>query len=152
MSTIVTAPTSRGIIFNYEDGGTYCGEWEDGHAHGYGVCTGPEGRGKFQGLWEQGLQASGVYAWPNGQKYAGRWEKGEREGGGKETKPDGTEYTGDFTKDSRGPYGVIRLPNGAVYRGSWTSGLQDGEGVETYIDGGGSWKRQWFMLKAVVYV
>lgn len=128
--------SSRGIIYEYEDGGKYCGEWENDAAHGHGVCTGPKGNGLFEGLWQKGNQTSGVFTWPNGQKYTGKWQDGLREGLGRETKQDGTEYSGDFTKDSRGPYGVLRQPNGVVYRGMWSKGVQNGEGTEVYIDGG----------------
>ena len=127
---------SKGIIYEYEDGGKYCGEWENDAAHGHGVCTGPNGNGLFQGLWERGYQASGVFTWPSGQRYMGKWRQGVREGFGKETKPDGTEYCGEFTRDSRGPCGVLRQPNGVVYRGTWKDGVQNGEGTEVYIDGG----------------
>ena len=127
---------SRGIIYEYEDGGKYCGEWENDAAHGRGVCTGPKGNGLFEGLWEKGNQSSGVFTWPSEQKYAGKWRQGVREGAGKETKKDGTEYCGDFRRDSRGPFGVLRQPNGVVYRGTWSEGVQSGEGTEIYIDGG----------------
>ena len=128
--------SSRGIIYEYEDGGKYCGEWENDAAHGHGVCTGPKGNGLFEGLWQKGNQTSGVFTWPNGQKYTGKWQYGLREGLGRETKQDGTEYSGDFTKDSRGPFGVLRQPNGVVYRGMWSKGVQNGEGTEIYVDGG----------------
>lgn len=126
---------SKGIIYEYQDGGTYVGEWEDDTSHGYGICTGPNGQGKFEGMWEHGKQISGVYTWPKGMKYMGTWNNSLRDGTGKEVQPDGTEYSGDFTKGSRGPFGVTKLPNG-VYRGSWHNGTQDGEGVEAYVDGG----------------
>ena len=127
---------SRGIIYEYEDGGKYCGEWENDAAHGHGVCTGPNGNGLFEGLWERGNQSSGIFTWPSRQKYMGKWRQGVRGGTGKETKTDGTEYCGEFTKDSRGPCGVLRQPNGVVYRGTWSEGVQNGEGTELYIDGG----------------
>lgn len=132
----VSTMASRGIIYEYEDGGKYCGEWENDAAHGHGMCTGPDGNGLFEGLWDRGHQASGVFTWPSGQRYMGKWRQGVREGVGKETKKDGTEYCGEFTKDSRGPYGVLRQPNGVVYRGTWSEGVQYGEGTELYIDGG----------------
>ena len=127
---------SKGIIYEYEDGGRYCGEWENDAAHGHGVCTGPDGNGLFQGLWERGHQVSGVFTWPSGQRYLGKWRQGVREGVGKETKKDGTEYCGEFTRDSRGPFGVLRQPNGVVFRGTWKDGVQNGLGTELYIDGG----------------
>ncbi|KAG8237645.1 hypothetical protein J437_LFUL017554 [Ladona fulva] len=50
--------------FDFDDGGTYCGGWEDGKAHGHGVCTGPKGQGAYSGSWHYGFEVSGVYTWP----------------------------------------------------------------------------------------
>ncbi len=129
------AAMSKGIIYEYEDGGRYCGEWENDSSQGYGCGTGPGGHGEYEGMWEHGGQVSGTYTWPNGMKYAGTWKDNQRDGFGKEVRIDGTEYCGEFVRGSRGPYGVTRLPNG-VYRGSWRNGKQDGEGEEVYLDGG----------------
>lgn len=126
---------SGGIIYEYEDGGSYCGEWEGDTSHGFGVCTGPRGQGTFEGKWEHGNQVSGVYRWPNGMKYLGTWQSNLRHGTGTETRLDGTEYSGQFTRGSRGSLGVAVLPNG-LYKGQWLNGAQDGEGVETYGDQG----------------
>ena len=58
--------------FDFDDGGTYCGGWEEGKAHGHGVCTGPKGQGEYSGSWHFGFEVSGVYTWP-------RYAKRERE-------------------------------------------------------------------------
>lgn len=54
----------HGGRFDFDDGGTYCGGWEDGKAHGHGVCTGPKGNGAYAGSWHFGFEVSGVYTWP----------------------------------------------------------------------------------------
>ncbi|KMQ85271.1 junctophilin-1-like isoformx1 protein [Lasius niger] len=54
----------NGGRFDFDDGGTYCGGWEDGKAHGHGVCTGPKGQGAYSGSWHFGFEVSGVYTWP----------------------------------------------------------------------------------------
>jgi junctophilin len=63
-----TATTNKVLInggrFDFDDGGTYCGGWEDGKAHGHGVCTGPKGQGAYSGSWHYGFEVSGVYMWP----------------------------------------------------------------------------------------
>ena len=126
----------RGIIYEYEDGGVYCGEWEKDSSHGHGCGTGPGGRGRFEGLWAEGGQVSGVYTWPHsGMRYMGTWKDNKRHGHGKEIREDGTEYCGEYVRGARGPYGVMKLPN-SVFRGSWRNGKQDGEGEEVYLDGG----------------
>lgn len=50
--------------FDFDDGGTFLGGWEDGKAHGHGVCTGPKGQGAYSGSWHYGFEVSGVYIWP----------------------------------------------------------------------------------------
>ena len=32
--------SAGGGRFDFDDGGTYCGGWEDGKTHGHGVCLG----------------------------------------------------------------------------------------------------------------
>jgi hypothetical protein len=46
----------NGGRFDFDDGGTYCGGWEEGKAHGYGVCTGPDQRGEYAGAYHYGLE------------------------------------------------------------------------------------------------
>ncbi len=55
----------NGGRFDFDDGGTYCGGWSDGKAHGYGVCTGPKGQGEYSGAWQYGYEFSGIYLWVN---------------------------------------------------------------------------------------
>lgn len=61
------APTViGGGRFDFDDGGTYCGGWHDGKAHGHGICTGPKGQGEYSGSWHYGFEVSGIYKWPSG--------------------------------------------------------------------------------------
>lgn len=132
----------NGGRFDFSDGGSYCGGWEEGKAHGYGVCTGPSGKGEYSGAWNFGFEVIGVYTWPNGSTYEGMWENGMRSGLGVETKGRWI-YRGEWTSGFKGKYGVIQSSSsGARYEGTWSSGLQDGYGVETYADGG-IYQGQW---------
>jgi hypothetical protein len=56
-------PGANGGRFDFDDGGTYCGGWNDGKAHGHGVCTGPKGQGEYSGAWQFGYEFSGIYLW-----------------------------------------------------------------------------------------
>lgn len=128
--------TSGGGRFDFDDGGTYCGGWEDGKAHGHGVCTGPKGQGEYSGAWQCGFEVSGVYTWPSGNSYTGQWFQGKRHGLGVEGKGRWV-YRGEWTQGFKGRYGVRKsTSSGARYEGTWTTGLQDGYGCETYADGG----------------
>ncbi|KAL4635170.1 junctophilin-1 [Arapaima gigas] len=128
--------------FDFDDGGTYCGGWEDGKAHGHGICTGPKGQGEYAGSWAHGFEVVGVYTWPSGNTYRGYWAQGKRHGLGVETKGKWT-YRGEWSHGFKGRYGV-RQSHGtpARYEGTWSNGLQDGYGVETYGDGG-TYQGQW---------
>ncbi|CAF90800.1 unnamed protein product [Tetraodon nigroviridis] len=128
--------------FDFDDGGTYCGGWEDGKAHGHGVCTGPKGQGEYSGSWSSGFEVVGVYTWPSGNLYQGYWAQGKRHGLGVETKGRWI-YRGEWTHGFKGRYGVRQSQNTpARYEGTWSNGLQDGYGVETYGDGG-TYQGQW---------
>ncbi|XP_023084641.1 junctophilin-3 isoform X2 [Piliocolobus tephrosceles] len=126
---------SSGGRFNFDDGGSYCGGWEDGKAHGHGVCTGPKGQGEYTGSWSHGFEVLGVYTWPSGNTYQGTWAQGKRHGIGLESKGKWV-YKGEWTHGFKGRYGVRECAgNGAKYEGTWSNGLQDGYGTETYSDG-----------------
>ncbi|XP_037644370.1 junctophilin-1-like [Sebastes umbrosus] len=128
--------------FDFDDGGTYCGGWEDGKAHGQGVCTGPKGQGEYSGSWSNGFEVVGVYTWPSGNLYQGYWAQGKRHGLGVESKGRWI-YRGEWTHGFKGRYGVRQsLNTPARYEGTWSNGLQDGYGVETYGDGG-TYQGQW---------
>ncbi|XP_078689821.1 junctophilin-1-like isoform X4 [Branchiostoma floridae x Branchiostoma belcheri] len=128
--------------FDFDDGGTYCGGWEDGKAHGHGICTGPKGRGEYSGSWFHGFEINGVYTWPNGNTFEGQWSQGKRDGLGVETRGRWV-YRGEWTKGYKGRYGARESKTtGAKYQGTWSNGLQDGYGSETYADGG-TYQGQW---------
>ncbi|XP_033208283.1 junctophilin-2 isoform X5 [Belonocnema kinseyi] len=126
----------NGGRFDFDDGGTFCGGWEDGKAHGHGVCTGPKGQGAYSGSWHYGFEVSGVYTWPSGSFYEGQWQNGKRHGLGMETRGRWL-YRGEWTGGHKGRYGVRQSTTStARYEGTWASGYQDGYGSETYADGG----------------
>ncbi|KAF5901183.1 junctophilin-1, partial [Clarias magur] len=128
--------------FDFDDGGTYCGGWEGGKAHGHGVCTGPRGQGEYTGAWSYGFEIVGVYTWPSGNTYRGYWAHGKRHGLGVERKGR-WEYRGEWSHGFKGRYGVRQTRESpARYDGTWNNGLQDGYGVETYEDGG-TYQGQW---------
>ncbi|XP_026148350.1 junctophilin-1a isoform X2 [Mastacembelus armatus] len=122
--------------FDFDDGGTYCGGWEDGKAHGHGICTGPKGQGEYAGSWSHGFEIVGVYTWPSGNTYKGYWSQGKRHGLGVENKGKWI-YRGEWSHGFKGRYGIRQSHNTpARYDGTWSNGLQDGYGIETYGDGG----------------
>ncbi|XP_017784738.1 PREDICTED: junctophilin-1 isoform X1 [Nicrophorus vespilloides] len=143
-----TATTNKSHVnggrFDFDDGGTYCGGWEEGKAHGHGVCTGPKGQGAYSGSWHYGFEVSGVYTWPSGSAFEGQWQNGKRHGLGVESRGRWI-YRGEWTQGFKGRYGVRQSNTStAKYEGTWANGLQDGYGSETYADDGtyqGQWMR-----------
>ncbi|KAL4624590.1 junctophilin-1-like [Arapaima gigas] len=128
--------------FDFDDGGSYCGGWENGKAHGHGVCTGPKGQGEYAGSWANGFELVGLYTWPSGNTYQGHWAHGKRHGLGVECKGKWT-YRGEWSHGFKGRYGVRQsVSSPARYDGTWSNGLQDGYGIETYGDGG-TYQGQW---------
>uniref|UniRef100_A0A914I891 Junctophilin n=1 Tax=Globodera rostochiensis TaxID=31243 RepID=A0A914I891_GLORO len=116
--------------------------WEEGKAHGHGICTGPDGQGEYAGAWHYGFEVSGVYTWPSGSQFAGQWQNGKRHGLGVEQRGRWL-YKGEWTQGYKGRYGRREAINSvAHYLGTWSSGLHDGYGTEVYADGG-SYKGQW---------
>uniref|UniRef100_A0A3Q3IU16 Junctophilin n=1 Tax=Monopterus albus TaxID=43700 RepID=A0A3Q3IU16_MONAL len=133
---------STGGRFNFDDGGSYCGGWEEGKAHGHGICTGPKGQGEYCGSWAHGFELLGVYTWPSGNTYQGIWAQGKRHGLGIENKGRWV-YKGEWTHGFKGRYGVRESTGtSGKYEGTWNNGLQDGYGTETYSDGG-TFQGQW---------
>ncbi|XP_058876563.1 LOW QUALITY PROTEIN: junctophilin-3-like [Acipenser ruthenus] len=137
-----------GGVFDFADGGSYLGGWEEGRAHGLGLCKGPGGEGEYAGSWEHGFETLGVYSTPRGSSYLGQWSQGTRHGLGAEKRegpggPQRWSYLGEWTQGHRGPLGVREAISGARYEGSWSpSGQQNEYGTETYTDGGtyiGQW-------------
>lgn len=134
--------SAGGGRFDFDDGGTFCGGWEEGKAHGHGVCTGPNNQGEYCGSWNHGFEVIGCYTWPSGNTYEGHWLQGKRGGLGIETKGRWT-YKGEWTCGFKGRYGVrSSTTSRAKYEGTWQNGLQDGYGTETYADGG-VYQGQW---------
>ncbi|CAG2109935.1 unnamed protein product [Medioppia subpectinata] len=139
---VANAGVINGGRFDFDDGGTYCGGWHDGKAHGHGICTGPKGQGEYSGSWHYGFEVSGVYKWPSGATFEGQWQNGKRHGIGVEYRGKWV-YKGEWTQGFKGRYGVrASLLSTARYEGTWANGLQDGYGSETYADGG-TYQGQW---------
>ncbi|KAK4474884.1 hypothetical protein MN116_000617 [Schistosoma mekongi] len=130
--------------FDFNDGGTYIGNWLQGSAHGLGLATGPNGVGEYSGEWNLGFETCGVYLWPNGNMYAGTWIKGKRHGDGVQVRGKWI-YQGEFNAGSFGQYGVKTSINSqAKYEGSWSLNRFEGFGIETCADGSiyaGAWSK-----------
>ena len=71
-----------GLLYIWENGSRYVGEWKDGKKHGQGTYTYGKGKGegdKYVGEFKDGKKhGQGTYIKTEGRKYVGEWKDGER--------------------------------------------------------------------------
>ena len=64
-----------GLLYIWENGSRYVGDWKDGKKHGQGTYTYGKGQGegdKYVGEFKGGFKnGQGKYIWSNGDKYVG---------------------------------------------------------------------------------
>ncbi|XP_018654398.1 LOW QUALITY PROTEIN: putative junctophilin [Schistosoma mansoni] len=129
--------------FDFNDGGTYIGNWYQGSAHGLGLATGPNGVGEYSGEWNLGFETMWcifMAKW----KYVRWYMDGKRHGNGIQVRGKWI-YQGEFNSGTFGQYGVKTSMNSqAKYEGSWSLNRFEGFGIETCADGSiyaGAWSK-----------
>ena len=64
----------KGLLYIWENGSRYVGEWKEGKKHGQGTYTWSDGK-KYVGEYKDGLpNGQGTYTLPNGEKYIGEFK------------------------------------------------------------------------------
>ena len=72
----------------------YEGEWYENKINGTGVYVWPDGR-KYDGEWkDNNMHGKGVYTWKDGEEYDGQWKNGLFHGKGTKKLP---EANGNWT-------------------------------------------------------
>eukprot|EP00529_Nitzschia_sp_RCC80_P014347 CAMPEP_0113481758 /NCGR_PEP_ID=MMETSP0014_2-20120614/22571_1 /TAXON_ID=2857 /ORGANISM="Nitzschia sp." /LENGTH=757 /DNA_ID=CAMNT_0000375259 /DNA_START=139 /DNA_END=2412 /DNA_ORIENTATION=+ /assembly_acc=CAM_ASM_000159 len=150
----------------YEDGGSYEGDWSSGSYSGYGTHvnwngdvyegnflenskhgTGcyryHDGRRKFEGRYDTGERVEGRMLYGDGSVYEGQWKGGKRQGRGTYTFRDGSVYKGEFFDDVIHGVGRIVWPDGSKYIGDWKQGHRHGLGKEYTPTGRLSYEGRW---------
>ena len=113
------------VLYLWENGTKYKGEWKSGKKHGQGTFT--YGKGK----WE-------------GEKYVGEFKDGYRHGKGTYTWSDGDKYVGEFKDDKPNGKGTYTWSDGRKYEGEFEDGKKHGQGTWTSIKGYkyvGEWRK-----------
>tara|TARA_B100000780_G_scaffold216071_1_gene155395 strand:- start:1382 stop:3061 length:1680 start_codon:yes stop_codon:yes gene_type:complete len=128
----------------------YAGYFLNGHKHGKGRQTGPNGL-IYQGEWQcdkwngHGVlqthdfkyvgqfkngqyHGEGVYSIGTDVKYIGHWSNGQKHGLGTLKNSYGT-YVGHFYFNLKHGKGIYTESDGSVFSGSWRSGKKNGLGV-----------------------
>jgi len=83
----------KDLLYIWENGSRYVGEWKDGKKHGQGTYTSGKGEGE-------------------GDKYVGEFKGGFKNGHGKYIWSDGDEYVGEFKDDKPNGQGTYTWSNG----------------------------------------
>ena len=99
-SPLFGQPNKTGVLYIWENGSSYKGEWKDGKKHGQGKFTYGKGKGKgdeYVGEFKSGYRnGQGKYFWSNGDKYEGEFKDDKPNGQGTYTWSDGRKYVGEF--------------------------------------------------------
>ena len=71
----------KDLLYIWENGSRYVGEWKDGKKHGQGTYTSGKGEregDKYVGEFKYGKKnGQGTYTWSDGDKEVGEWKKNE---------------------------------------------------------------------------
>jgi len=89
-----------GVLYLWENGTKYMGEWKDGKKHGQGTFTYGKGKwegDKYEGEFKVGYRnGQGTYTWSDGDKYVGEFKVDKPNGQGTYTWSDRRKYVGEF--------------------------------------------------------
>ena len=112
-----------GVLYLWENGTKYMGEWKDGKKHGQGTFIYGKGKwegDKYEGEFKVGYRnGQGTYTWSDGDKYVGEFKVDKPNGQGTYTWSDGRKYEGEFKEGKKHGQGTYTLPNGSKYVGEW---------------------------------
>jgi len=102
-----------GVLYLWENGTKYMGEWKDGKKHGQGTFTYGKGKwegDKYEGEFKVGYRnGQGTYTWSDGEKYVGEWKYGRKSGQGTLTLSSGNKYVGEFKDGKKHGQGTYHL-------------------------------------------
>jgi len=128
-----------GLLYIWENGSRYVGEWKDGKKHGQGTYTSGKGVGegdKYVGEFKSNkYHGQGMYTYSNGDKYVGEYKDDKEHGQGTFTWSNGNKYMGEFKDGKKHGQGTFTYSNEKKYVGEWKNGKQNGQGTLTFPDG-----------------
>ena len=116
-------------------GNTYIGQWKDGKQHGYGYVVDKYGTIKSIGKYENGKFVTDLGTDYNTNKVSGNCVGDCSNGFGKYTYNNGDIYIGFFNNSYRSYIGTYYWANKSTYTGTYTTdGKRNGYGKYTYVD------------------
>ena len=124
-SPVIGQSKKSGLLYIWENGSRYVGEWKDGKKHGQGTYISGKGVGegdKYVGEFKGGFKnGQGKYTFKDGFGYEGEWKNGNENGMGNLTYPNGDKYIGEF-KNGKMMNGKMYKRNGDIHtqkNGKW---------------------------------
>ena len=115
-----------GVLYLWENGTKYMGEWKDGKKHGQGTFTYGKGKwegDKYEGEFKVGYRnGQGTYTWSDGDKYVGEFKDDKPNGQGTYTWSDGRKYEGEFKEGKKHGQGTYTNKVGEKYVGEYKDG------------------------------
>ncbi len=120
----------------HKDGGVYEGTYLNGKRHGQGTYTFPSGS-VYTGSWAEGeMSGTGTMRYADGSWYTGQWKNGEYTGAGQGKRYyENGAYEGAFLNGKRHGQGTYTWTNGSHYTGQWDNGEMTGYGTYKKVDG-----------------
>ena len=119
--------------FDWEDGCSYEGMWQNNTMHGDGTLSWPKGSGSlsYTGNFENGDRSGfGIYHWKNGDKYEGNWHKNEMSGKGKYFSKGQLIFEGEYENNKKNGKGTLYENGNVIYDGDFKDGKRHGSGQE----------------------
>jgi len=101
--------------YNWANGKTYEGDFQDGKFHGKGKLIKPNGEA-YEGEWQNGIKhGKGKYTWADGDSYEGDFQDGKFHGKGKYTWSNVKTYEGEWQNGMLHGFGILTFPDGRAY-------------------------------------
>ncbi|KAG7360456.1 MORN repeat-containing protein [Nitzschia inconspicua] len=125
------------------NGDIYEGNYFENAKHGMGVYRYRDGKRVFEGRYVMGQRVDGKMTYGDGSAYKGQWYDGKRHGRGTYQFKDGSVYKGEFVRDVIHGVGQLCWPDGAKYIGEWNEGHRHGQGKEFTADGKLRYEGKW---------
>lgn len=121
--------------YEWDDGGSYAGQWTGGQRTGEGRSYNSSGELIYSGSYVDGVYSGHGTRYYDDGTYVGGFENGLQHGYGELYFSNGVIYRGNFVEDKYNGYGELYWPDGDIYKGSFVENQRTGEGEMLYSDG-----------------
>jgi len=111
-----------GVLYLWENGTKYMGEWKDGKKHGQGTFTSPDGS-RYVGEFKDGKKhGQGTFSLSGSKIYEGKWKNGKFNGKGTFIFSNGNKGVGEF-RDNK-PWNITTNDKDGNYKWKYVKGVR----------------------------